>query len=1172
MPVFDARTLGFSLVAQNSLISAHVAGVLDPFSYVWTNGEGYRYSAISFLGDLGPGFAGTVQALSIGQGVAPAVPGVSVTGLDTTLDALINDTDPSGHFAEFWRAVMGGATEVLLPTDPTVAFALFGDYSVVRAPEILSGSNDTFDGGGVANRSDLSLQGDAWVIQADAILNGGNDLFRDIFTSVSSGPNFIAGDVGNIAGPLGIAGRVNGGNDTLSATDTGVTATRDLYLFTGDVTSIAETSTVVGGNDMVRLRDLRAVSLIMGDTFDVMGKVLAGDDDILIESTVRGRAMTTLTAVTGDGLRIMTTATQVVGGDDTIVLRNTRGGIIVGDFTEIGGVAVDGGDDTFLVEGTFAAAPDGFDRRSIFDYIIGDFQTVVTAAAVVVNAGNDTITTRNAVGVGIVGDILQGALSGSTLNTGDDVIDHAFAIAEHAPQGVVLGDTGSLQIESGATANLGDDTITSDLRGGGAGGTFLSGDSSEVRHLLGTATVNFGDDLVRLRADAGQNGTLYGDGSITQEAAAGTLTVTFGNDTLFGGDGNDTLYGDTDNAGPLNLAASGGDDVLDGGLGNDLLVGGFGRNTASFSSHAKGVVVFLQGLPGYSGPLGPHAMGQGFDTLQGIQNVNGSSRDDNLFGDAGDNALSGLGGSDVLSGGEGNDTLTGGSGTDWLFGGLGDDRYRVTLGVTGIDRLSEVGGDGIDTLEITDRAARVLTFRRSANDLVIEDAVGQIVLQGHFGALASDRINLLSTTDDNRHLLSGLTGGVLSDVLVGSSAAELLVGNGGSDVLSGGGGNDTLSGGEGNDILKGGAGNDTYRFAPLTGGQDIVAEDGAGGTDIIQLLDAAVSGQTFRREGADLLIASGSFEVRIVGQYSAIAADRIEEVAGTDGTHFLRSGLTGTFQFDILTGTSAAETLSGLDGNDILSGGGGNDTLIGGPGNDRLRGDTGNDTYRFSYATDDEIRISEINGGGTDTLAILDASAAELGYRRSGNLLVIERAGTTARVVIEDHFSGIPTNRIDQVTATDGLRFLKSVLVGTATADILVGASGSETLNGGGGNDIIAGGGARDVLTGGLGADVFTFNAVSDSTAAAAGRDTIMDFSQAQGDRINLRPIDANTGLAGDQAFSFVGLGPTTGAGTLGFTHSGGNTLIQADVDGGGADFAILLAGVHTLVAGDFLL
>ena len=156
--------------------------------------------------------------------------------------------------------------------------------------------------------------------------------------------------------------------------------------------------------------------------------------------------------------------------------------------------------------------------------------------------------------------------------------------------------------------------------------------------------------------------------------------------------------------------------------------------------------------------------------------------------------------------------------------------------------------------------------------------------------------------------------------------------------------------------------------------------------------------------------------------------------------------------------------------------------------------------------------------------------------------------------------------------ATDTLRFMKSAPVGTATADVLVGASWAETLNGAAGDDIIVGSGSKDVLRGGLGADVFTYNALSDSSAAAAGRDTILDFSQAQGDRINLRRLDADAGLAGDQAFVLTGLGAPTGAGTLGYLHMGGNALVQADVDGNGADFSILLAGLHHLTEADFLL
>jgi serralysin len=58
------------------------------------------------------------------------------------------------------------------------------------------------------------------------------------------------------------------------------------------------------------------------------------------------------------------------------------------------------------------------------------------------------------------------------------------------------------------------------------------------------------------------------------------------------------------------------------------------------------------------------------------------------------------------------------------------------------------------------------------------------------------------------------------------------------------------------------------------------------------------------------------------------------------------------------------------------------------------------------------------------------------------------------------------------------------------------------------------------------GADTFVFSALSDS--AGASIDVLADFSTAQNDKINLSAIDANSLLAGDQAFSWVGTGAFT--------------------------------------------
>ena len=75
-------------------------------------------------------------------------------------------------------------------------------------------------------------------------------------------------------------------------------------------------------------------------------------------------------------------------------------------------------------------------------------------------------------------------------------------------------------------------------------------------------------------------------------------------------------------------------------------------------------------------------------------------------------------------------------------------------------------------------------------------------------------------------------------------------------------------------------------------------------------------------------------------------------------------------------------------------------------------------------------------------------------------------------------------------------------------------------------------------------------------------RDTITDFRNRR-DKIDLRNIDANTGLDGNQKFSYIRGDEFTGmAGQLHFA----NNVLEADVNGdGNSDFAVLLEGVNRL-------
>lgn len=142
-------------------------------------------------------------------------------------------------------------------------------------------------------------------------------------------------------------------------------------------------------------------------------------------------------------------------------------------------------------------------------------------------------------------------------------------------------------------------------------------------------------------------------------------------------------------------------------------------------------------------------------------------------------------------------------------------------------------------------------------------------------------------------------------------------------------------------------------------------------------------------------------------------------------------------------------------------------------------------------------------------------------------------------------------------------------LYGGAGDDKLHGYRGRDYLSGGDGNDLLRGGRGKDNLVGGDDADVFVFR-----SALQAGnghsRDIIRDFSDADGDRIDLREIDANAKASGNQAFSFIGTEEFSGkAGELRYLDG----VVAGDVNGDKkVDFEIQIANGHPLDPGDFLL
>ncbi|MBS0166535.1 MAG: calcium-binding protein [Nitrospira sp.] len=528
----------------------------------------------------------------------------------------------------------------------------------------------------------------------------------------------------------------------------------------------------------------------------------------------------------------------------------------------------------------------------------------------------------------------------------------------------------------------------------------------------------------------------------------------------------------------------------------------------------------------------------------------GTSSADTIVGRAGNDQLSGLGDNDRLNGGLGNDVLNGGVGVgdiaDYSNGSISGQSYiGATAGVTvnlTLAGAQNTGGAGVDTL------------------------VGM------------------------EHVI----GTAFNDVLTGNSVRNALWGLAGHDVLNGGLGDDVLNGGLGNDVLNGGAGNDTADYSAFVI-PGLTATGTTGGVTVNLSLTGA---QNTGGAGRDTLVG-------------------IEQVIGTD----FNDNLTGNSGNNLLSGRGGNDTVNGGSGQDQLSGGLGNDLLNGGSGNDTLNGFSGNDVLNGGDGVDTASYLGETAGVTADLNKTGPQNTGGSGF---DTLVSIEHVigsnfGDTLTGADGDFVSGIfAGNILDGGLGNDILYageyndnvlnggagndtlysgdYGSSVLNGGTGDDKLYGGDGGDTLNGGDGNDILSSGGyggtamnggaGNDMLycsegglnrvNGGTGADtlyaniaggsddIFDYNSVSDSPSGT-GRDVIHNFNAEDDvghDQIDLRDIDANTLVAGNQAFIWGG---SFSAGHL--RYVGG--VLQGNTDGDtAAEFEIQLVGAPALTVG----
>ncbi|WP_170064127.1 calcium-binding protein [Halomonas heilongjiangensis] len=228
------------------------------------------------------------------------------------------------------------------------------------------------------------------------------------------------------------------------------------------------------------------------------------------------------------------------------------------------------------------------------------------------------------------------------------------------------------------------------------------------------------------------------------------------------------------------------------------------------------------------------------------------------------------------------------------------------------------------------------------------------------------------------------------------------------------------------------------------------------------------------------------------------------------------------------------------------------------------------DTHTFSI-TDAESRFEIVDGNvlklkegqviaegdGTFTVTIEVTDSADNTYHETFTF----KAGATGNPAPGDHLLGTEASgdgTLENPVVGDDILFGfrgqdtlngdGDTVFGSSGDDVLFGGQGNDTLYGGAGNDqlfggngadILVGGADDDILWGGAGADTFQWMLGDQGTIEVPAVDRIMDFSEAEGDSIDLKD------LLGDDA-------------ALLFTEVDGQAELHIDTQGNGVDQKIV--------------
>jgi Ca2+-binding RTX toxin-like protein len=317
------------------------------------------------------------------------------------------------------------------------------------------------------------------------------------------------------------------------------------------------------------------------------------------------------------------------------------------------------------------------------------------------------------------------------------------------------------------------------------------------------------------------------------------------------------------------------------------------------------------------------------------------------------------------------------------------------------------------------------------------------------------------------------------NTLAGGPGDDTIEGRGGDDTLIGNGGNDTLLGGQGNDWLVGGEGGKGNPFTTNADGH--ITLDGGAGNDTL-LGGPNTAYEIHAGDGSDTILNADGGTVVIDGYAIGDRETLLSHMTfGQDtATIDLGNGETLTFEVGppIVPGNPAFVSNVDFEFTNVQGPGGGEHAQ---PTPDVARSYVAPDSSGTAHGTASAEDIfatgnnqTLIGGGGDDIFHIGTHTG-----------LTIEASDPGISAVSTYLTSYTLPGTVDNLAAAGDY------------AHRLVGNDAANTITGAAGNDRIDGDGGSDDLLGSGGSDTFVF-------ANTSGHDAVLDFSRADGDRIDL--------------------------------------------------------------------